>query len=216
MRAYTRMAAAVLALAGMAAVAWVAVTLVWGEPYTAVKAERAQAALRKELAQDNAAWASRARPASPAVRRERAAAFRDRLQEGDAVGRIVVPRLKLRTVVVEGTDAANLARGPGHYPMTTVPGLGGTVAVAGHRTTYSQPFRHIDDLRPGDGIRLEMPYGTFHYTVYAQKIVDDRDWTILRRRPFEKLVLSACHPLYSASQRIVVFARLRSSGAATT
>jgi sortase A len=211
MRAYTRTAAAVLALAGMAAIAWVAVTLVWGEPYTAMKAERAQAALRDELAREDAAWASgaRVRPDSPTTLRERAASFRARLLNGDAVGRIVVPRLRLRTVMVEGTDATNLARGPGHYPMTSLPGLGGTVAVAGHRTTYSHPFRHIDDLRPGDSIRLELPYGTFHYTVYAQKIVDDRDWTILRRRAFEKLVLSACHPLYSAAQRIVVFARLR-------
>jgi sortase A len=53
------------------------------------------------------------------------------------------------------------------------------------------------------------PYGTFGYVVYGQAIVDDQDWSILRRRPFEKLVLSACHPLYSASRRIVVFARLR-------
>ena len=53
-----------------------------------------------------------------------------------------------------------------------------------------------------------MPYGSFRYVVYALKIVDDRDWTILRRRSFEQLVLSACHPLHSAAQRIVVFARL--------
>ena len=97
-----------------------------------------------------------------------------------------------------------------------MPGLGGVVAVAGHRTTYLQPFRHIDRLQPGDSIILELPYGTFRYVVYAHRIVDDRDWSILRRRPFEKLVLSACHPLHSASQRIVVFARLRTASARTS
>jgi sortase A len=142
--------------------------------------------------------------------RRRAGAYRRSLREGDAVGRIIVPRLGLRSVFVEGTVRSDLARGPGHYRMTPLPAQGGTIAVAGHRTTYLQPFRHLDRLAPGDSIYLELPYGTFRYVVYARKIVDASDWTILRRRPFEKLVLSACHPLYSASHRIVVFARLRS------
>ena len=209
MRACVRPVAVILALAGMAALAWVAVILVWGEPFTALKTARAQAALRGELARQNDTWRLNARPNSPLNMPKRAAAFHDELRPGDALGRIVVPRLGLSTVVVEGTAGADLARGPGHYRNTALPGAGRTVAIAGHRTTYLQPFRHIDDLRPGDEISLEMPYGTFGYIVYARAIVDDQDWSILRRRPFEKLVLSACHPLYSASRRIVVFARLR-------
>jgi sortase A len=111
-------------------------------------------------------------------------------------------------VFVEGTSRADLARGPGHYRITRMPGRGGTVAIAGHRTTHLRPFRHLDDLRPGNNVYLQMPYGTYRYVVYARRIVDDKDWSILRPRRFEKLVLSACHPLYSASQRIVVFGRL--------
>ena len=53
-----------------------------------------------------------------------------------------------------------------------------------------------------------MPYGTFRYKIYYQKIVDSHDWSILNSRPYEKLVLSACHPLYSATHRIVTYARL--------
>jgi sortase A len=206
-RAYARPLAAILALAGMAVLAWVAATLLWGEPFTAITTSRAQAALRSELREQMASSAPEGRSESPVALRRRAAAFRAGLNEGDAVGTIVVPRLDLRMVVVEGTSTADLARGPGRYRMTSVPGLGGTVAIAGHRTTHLQPFRHLDALRPGDSIDLEMPYGTFHYVVYADAIVDDHDWSILRPRPFEKLVLSACHPLYSASQRIIVFAR---------
>jgi sortase A len=192
-----RRAAAVLALAGTAVLAWAALTLVWGEPFTAVTAARAQAALRQELAR---------RETAPS-----ASAFRRGIHDGQAIGRIVVPRLGLRTVFVEGTSHRDLARGPGHYRITALPGAGGTVAIAGHRTTYLQPFRHLDRLRPGDRIVLELPYGTFRYVVYGRRIVDDQDWSILRRRSFEKLVLTACHPLHSASQRIVVFARRGSS-----
>lgn len=213
MRTYIRATAAILALAGTATLAWVAVTLFWGEPFTAIAAARAQTALRSELAHREAAWTPGARAKRPATLRRRAAAYHRSLRRGDAIGRIVVPRLGLRTVFVEGTHRGDLARGPGHYQMTTLPGLGGTIAIAGHRTTYLRPFRHIDKLRIGDGIYLDLPYGTFRYRVYARRIVDDRDWSIIRRRRFEKLVLSACHPLYSAAQRIVVFARLRAASA---
>jgi sortase A len=183
---------AILALAGVAVLAWVAVTLLWGEPLSALGTARAQAALNREL--------DAAKPRR--VRRPR---------QGSALGRIIIPRLGVRMVFVQGTSHHDLARGPGHYRITRMPGRGGTVAIAGHRTTHLRPFRHLDDLRPGNNVYLQMPYGTYRYVVYARRIVDDKDWSILRPRRFEKLVLSACHPLYSASQRIVVFGRLVAS-----
>jgi sortase A len=120
-------------------------------------------------------------------------------------------------IVVEGTSSGDLEKGPGHYNTasgvnTRLPGMGGVVAIAGHRTTFLHPFRHIDDLRSGDNIYLEMPYGVFRYTVYFHKVVANTDWSILRHRSYEKLVLSACHPLYSATHRWIVFARLRGEG----
>jgi sortase A len=195
--------AVVLAVAGTGVLAWVLVTLTWGEPFTAVSQARAQAALRGELETETKAHPERL-PGAPAVVPERP-------RTGHAFGRLVIPRLDLSTVAVEGTDSGDLARGPGHYPATSMPGSGGVVAIAGHRTTYGHPFRHIDDLRPGDRITLEMPYGTYEYVAYARRIVDDRNWSILRPRTFEKLVLTACHPLYSADQRYVVFARLQAA-----
>ncbi len=53
-----------------------------------------------------------------------------------------------------------------------------------------------------------MPYGTFHYRVQATRVVEADAFWIKRRKPYDRLVLSACHPLYSAAQRIVTFARL--------
>jgi sortase A len=203
MRDWARPAAAILAAAGTALLLWIAVTLAWGEPFTAIGAARAQRELRGELAARDAAWQHRRH----GTLRERALAFRRTVRDGDPVGRIVIPRLGLSSVVVQGTTGADLARGPGHYQQTPLPGLGGTVAIAGHRTTYLRPFRRLDQLRHGDSIELDLPYGTVRYVVRSRKIVDDRDWSILRPRPYEQLVLSACHPLYSASHRIVVFAQ---------
>ena len=109
---------------------------------------------------------------------------------------------------VEGTGAGDLRKGPGHYPATPLPGQRGTVAIAGHRTTYGAPFHDIDDLDAGDRIEVEMPYGLFHYRVERTRIVEPTATWVTRRVDHDQLVLSACHPLYSAAKRIIVFARL--------
>ena len=128
---------------------------------------------------------------------------------GAPIGRLAIPGMGLSTILVEGTDRwGSLTKGPGRYGNTSFPGSGATVGVAGHRTTFSAPFRHIDNLRKGDRITLKMPYGTFVYQVRAHKIVKSNDWSIIDQVGHEQLVLSACHPLYSASQRWVVFADL--------
>ena len=207
---------------GLAIVAWVGVTLEWGDPFTSLYTSHAQHSLARQLDRTEATWRRADRPESAAraaksgvasLVRRRALRFGRHLQDGSPIGRIRIPRIHLDMVVVQGTSTSDLERGPGHYDAatgvnTSLPGLGAVVAIAGHRTTFLHPFRHIDDLRPGDNIYLEMPYGTFRYTVYLQRVVLPTDWSILRPRQFEKLVLTACHPLYSASHRLVVFARL--------
>ena len=131
------------------------------------------------------------------------------LSEGAAVGRIVIPRLGASYEIVEGTGPASLEQGPGHYPRTSLPGLGRTVAIAGHRTTYLAPFRRIDELAPGDRVLVRMPYASFTYVVQYRRIVAPSDVAVIDDVGYDRLVLSACHPLYSAAQRIVVFARLQ-------
>jgi len=128
---------------------------------------------------------------------------------GTPIGKLKIPAMGLSTIFVEGTDRwSSLTKGPGLYGNTSFPGSGTTVGIAGHRTTFSAPFRHIDDLEKGDLITLQMPYGTFTYRVRAHKVVKSNDWSIIKSVGHEQLVLSACHPLYSASHRWVVFADL--------
>jgi sortase A len=128
---------------------------------------------------------------------------------GAPIGRLDIPGMGLSTILVEGTDRwSSLTKGPGRYGNTAFPGSGRTIGIAGHRTTFSAPFRNIDSLSKGDRITLKMPYGTFVYRVRAHKIVKNNDWSIIKQVGHEQLVLSACHPLYSASHRWVVFADL--------
>jgi sortase (surface protein transpeptidase) len=86
----------------------------------------------------------------------------------------------------------------------------GTTAIAGHRTTYLAPFRHIDSLRPGQSILLDMPYAHFIYRVIGSRVVLPTDVSIIKPVGYSRLVLSACTPLFSASHRLIVFARLQS------
>lgn len=215
MRRLLRSISTVLIVAGVLLIADALATLVWQEPLSALMAARSQSQLSDQLDELQERQLAPAEveelEALPTTGRRVAHAartLRDETPEGDALGRIVMPTLDKDYVVVDGDDAASLRKGPGLYPDTPLPGEGGTTAIAGHRTTYLAPFRDIDDLERGDRIELEMPYGDFVYSVQDTEIVQPDDLSVLRRVGYERLVLTACHPLYSAAQRIVVFARL--------
>ncbi len=210
-----RPSAAVGLLAGVGSLlmAEAVTTVVWQEPVSSVIAHQRQAELQAELSALNvripalATPARRSRP-NPAQRARRlAVAARTELEPGKAIGRIRAPRLGSSWVVVEGTGNSALKSGPGHYPTSSLPGLPGTTAIAGHRTTYGAPFRDIDRLRSGDRITMEMPYATVEYRVEGHRVVDPSDTGTLRDIGRPRLVLSACTPLYSAAQRWVVLAR---------
>ncbi len=189
MRAVLRFIASVMMVSGVLLLGDAAATLAWQEPVSYLLAQHQQHEL--EAALDH--------PPPRVLDR--------RPLPGDAIGKIEIPTIDERSFVVEGTDSADLWKGPGHYSDTPLPGRHGTVAIAGHRTTHGAPFRHIDDLKPGDPIALEMPWGTFNYRVRTTRIVDPTDVWVKRDVGHDRLILSACHPLYSAAQRIVVFAR---------
>jgi sortase A len=211
----------VLVIAGVLVLADVAVTMAWQEPVSALRGARAQHRLagelrRLELAAPVRGAASAARAAAPARLAAAARSFARSRRDGDAVAELRIPRISLRTVVVRGTAPADLREGPGLLDGTPLPGEHGTTAIAGHRTTYGAPFRHLDALRRGDAIALRLPYGSFRYAVEATRIVDPDDLSVLRRVHHDRLVLSACHPLFSAARRIVVLARLVEVGQSAT
>jgi sortase A len=211
-RAALRFVGAVLAMSGTLLLLDVGVTLLWQEPVSAFFAAREQNTLERELSAESQRFGRSVNVASdggPRARRSAARAFAARLRTGEAFGRVAMPTLQQSFVVAEGTDAETLRTGPGHYAGTGLPGLRRTVALAGHRTTYLAPFAEIDDLERGDPIVLTMPYGRFTYRVESTRIVDPTAIWVTERGN-DRLVLTSCHPPFSAAQRIVVFARLTS------
>ena len=205
----------VVALLGVLLLADAVLSLTWREPVTAVLGERAAAQLPARLEATTARLDRELTGridavAAPQARMALAArALAQQAAPGDALGRITIPRIDARFTVVQGTAATNLLAGPGHYPATALPGEHGTVGLAGHRTTYLQPFRHLDALRRGDRVVLAMPYGRFTYVVTGSRVVAPSRVAVLASAAGpERLVLTACHPLFSAAQRLVVTARL--------
>jgi sortase A len=188
-RATVRFGASVMMVSGVLLIADAGVTLIWQEPISALVAQRNQAQLEDALAD----------PPRRVVER--------RPLPGDAIARIEIPAIGVSEYVVEGTGTGDLRRGPGHYPETPLPGERGTAAIAGHRTTYGAPFRRIDKLERGQVIHVETPNRRYTYRVTDNRIVDDQDLSVLDPVGYRQLILSACHPLYSAEQRVVVFGR---------
>ena len=128
--------------------------------------------------------------------------------EGNATARIRIPDIGVDKIVVEGVTLDDLKRGPGHYPDTPLPGQPGNAAIAGHRTTYGAPFNRIDELEPGDEILITTLQGAFRYEVSEQLIVSPDQVEVLDDFGDNRLTLTACHPKYSARQRIIVVATL--------
>jgi sortase A len=203
------------AVAGVALITDGLLTIFWQEPLTALRQSHDQAALRGELTQLQQTM--RATPGAPdeppATRmRRQARALSTARADGKALGSVSIPRIGLKTVFVESTTHDSLKKGPGHYRGTVLPGMSGTVGLAGHRTTYGAPFRRVDELVKGSRIVVRMPYGTFTYKVTGTRITTPDDASsLVSHAGTNKLVLTACHPLYSAAKRIVVSARLASS-----
>lgn len=211
-----RLLAYVLIGIGTLAVIDAGVTLVWQEPLSALYARLRQDRLNSDLrAIERVAPTPVEQRALASLpdERGRIAFLARRLERdsgrGSAVGRIVIPRIGAGYVVVKGTDTESLESGPGIYSETGFPGIAGTTAIAGHRTTYLAPFRHIDSLRPGNRILLYMPYAHFTYTVIGRRVVSPDDVpAAVARVAYTRLVLSACTPLFSAARRLLVYARL--------
>jgi sortase A len=234
MRTLARRLGTILAVSGVLLVIYAGMVVFWRDPVTSIYTAYEQHAMSGQLHATFDSWQQTAKrelgvslePAGThggatestvdsaavlhsAKRLALKFAAAEKGHTGRPLGRIQIKRIGLSTIVVENTDYwGSLSKGPGRYEQGSFPGLGQTTGIAGHRTTFAAPFRHIDSIRIGDSIVVEMPYGTFTYRVLRHKIVDNGDWSIMSKVGYDELVLSACHPLYSADQRYVVFARL--------
>jgi sortase A len=207
-----RILGTVLVIAGSLTLVWAFVVWQWQDPFTALYTKWKQHELSSQY--DKRARRFVPHVAGPNLAAERASIAREakryRLssKRGEAIGRIHVPRMGVNMVLVNGTDHSTLKKGPGRDERTFMPGENRLVYIAGHRTTYLAPFSHIDRMKPCDRVTIEVPYGTFIYSVTQHRIVKATDLSVLRSPTHEVVELQACHPRFFATHRYIVYARL--------
>ncbi|MFL6039598.1 MAG: sortase [Gaiellaceae bacterium] len=212
MRRPLRMFGTVLIAVGVLTLVWAATVWLWQDPFTGLYTQWRQHQLTSQYDKRFEAFSAPIAHVSLAAEQRSIAreAKRYRLasRRGEPIGRIRVPRMGVNMVFVNGTDHGTLKKGPGRDLRTFMPGENRLVYIAGHRTTYLAPFSHIDSLRKGDRVTLELPYGTFIYSVFRHRIVKSTDLSVLRSPRHELVELQACHPRFFASHRYIAYARL--------
>lgn len=199
MARFTVRAVAELAItAGLVLAVFVFYLLVWTNHRTA--------AAQDDLRADFQAQQRDGRPGAPAAP-----------ESGEGFGILHIPALgDWSWVVVEGVEDDDLARGPGHFPETALPGEVGNFAVAGHRATHGEPFADLDQMEEGDPIVVETVDGWLVYQVTWVRILSPNAIEVLAPvagHPGEKpthstLTLVTCNPRWSSTERLVVGAQL--------
>jgi sortase A len=212
MRGRVHLLGTLLAVAGVLTLGWALLVWQWQDPFTALYTTWKQHQLASQY--DKRARTFTTTISGPTVKAERASIAREakryRLssKRGQVIGRIRVPRMGINMLLVNGTDHDTLKKGPGRDGRTFMPGENRLVYIAGHRTTYLAPFSHIDRLRRGDRVTIEVPYATFIYAVTRHRIVKSTDLSVLRSPRHELVELQACHPRFFATHRYIAYAKL--------
>jgi len=127
---------------------------------------------------------------------------------GTAIFKLLIPKIGVDAIVVEGTDKETLKKGPGHITKTVYPGELGVCVISGHRTTYGAAFFRLDNLENGDEITIETPAKKYKYIIFEKMVVYPNETEFIDETPGYVIALTTCTPVYSARQRLVVLARL--------
>ncbi len=130
------------------------------------------------------------------------------LSPEDMLTRVIIPKINLDAIVVEGASRKDLSEGPGHMRQTAMPGQPGNAVITAHRDTF---FRHIYELNRGDEITVRRAGETYKYEVTSKKIVMPDDLSVIRQTSNPQLTLITCYPTYyigPAPKRLVVFSKL--------
>lgn len=127
------------------------------------------------------------------------------------LGIIQINKIKVKAPIVEGVKASNLKAGVGHIPGTAALGMPGNCALAGHRSyTFGKFFNRLDELAAGDEITIMTKKEDLKYKVYKKFVVTPDNVSVLKGSENDSIItLITCTPIYVASHRLIVQARLK-------
>lgn len=126
---------------------------------------------------------------------------------GEPIGHLIIPRLHLSTVLVEGDDDNSLGYGAGRDVDSAPIGAPGNTVLAGHRDAAFWPLRN---LKVGD--RIHITNGTrYSYIVRSFTVVEPSDTSLLQPSHDSLLTLVTCYPFRyvgPAPKRLIIRAAL--------
>jgi sortase A len=215
-RLVVRTSAELLVTLGLVVVAFAVYVVFWSDVQNAA----AQSKLRDTF-QAQVEQAARTQVVSGRGGKAKPAPIASDLPSGSTLGVIRIPRLgdDWSWVMVEGVTDDDIAKGPGHFPGTAMPGQIGNFAVAGHRATHGEPFAHLDEVRKGDEVSIETVNGTYTYVVDGSKIVDPTAVGVIDpvpgkpgAKPKKALItLVTCNPRWGSTERMIISGHLTST-----
>ncbi len=128
------------------------------------------------------------------------------VRKGAPMARLMIPRLRLDEVVVEGVGDTDLRAGPGHLPGSAMPGDSGNAVISAHRDRH---FRSLGALAIGDTVVTETLAGSTRWIVSKRTIVR-RGAPALYSTAEPVLTLTTCWPIQAlgaAPERLLFEAR---------
>lgn len=107
------------------------------------------------------------------------------------IGRLIIPKIKIDQIIIEGASNGSLEYGSGHIYETALPNLNGNCVIAGHRDSF---FSGLEKLLEGNQIILESKTAVVNYVVSSIHIVNPMDTKWLHQYDYTELTLITCYP----------------------
>jgi len=121
-------------------------------------------------------------------------------------GILIIPKIDVQMLIMDGVDDDTLRVAVGRLPNTDNFDEVGNCVLAGHRSyTFGKYLNRLNELDIGDKITIRTKNKTLNYTIYATKIIEPDDFSIIEKNGTDKiLTVFTCHPPGVGSHRLVV------------
>ena len=126
--------------------------------------------------------------------------------------RIQIPAISVDAPIVQGDGWEQLKKGVGQHPSSINPGERGNLVLSAHNDIFGEIFRDLDRLNPGDLVIVFTNQRSYTYIVVDTKIVEPTAIEIMKQTSQATTTLISCYPYLKDNKRIVVIARLQTSG----
>ena len=175
----------------------------YSEYMDAIESEELKAEEESNNETDNVNGTAEEKPAAKAFDYDKA------LKGKDISGIIEIPKINVKSAILEGTDDRALKYAVGHYPKLGKLGEGNYVLLGHRNYVYGHFFRNLDDLAKGDEVIITRGSDTYTYEVYESFVVKPEEVWVLKQTKDPIITMITCTPIGTYTDRLIVRASLK-------